>query len=93
MEFNFEDYLAGLRESRKTDRERDLEGELQRIAKKHREALVAESEPIYKELAQIEAMKPPLPIMYEGKIYEYIGRELTEESARAARWSRTIISK
>jgi hypothetical protein len=73
MEFNFEDYLAGLRESLKTDRERDLEGELQRIAKKHREALVAECEPIYKELAEIEARKPPLPIMVDGKMYEYVG--------------------
>lgn len=73
MEFDFEDYLAGIRESRKTARERELEAKLQRIAKKHREALVAECEPIYKELAEIERHKAPLPIMFEGKLYEYAG--------------------
>ena len=73
MEFSFDDFIAGIRESRKTDRERELEGELQRIAKKHREALVRESEPIYKELAEIEARKPPLPILVDGKLYEYAG--------------------
>lgn len=75
MEFSFEDFLEGIRESRKTDRERDLEGALKRIAEKHRKALVAESEPIFKELAQIEARKPPLPIMFEGKIYQYVDPE------------------
>lgn len=73
MEFNFEDYLAGIRESRKTDRERELERELQNIAAKHRAAMVAESEPLFKELSDIAMTKPPLPVMVDGKVYEYVG--------------------
>lgn len=73
MEFNFELYVEGLREARKTERERELERELQRIADKHRRAMVAESEPLLKELTEIAARKPPLPIMFEGKVYEYVG--------------------
>lgn len=69
----FEAYLEHLRESRKTDRERELERELQRIAEKHRLALVAESEPLLKELAEIDRRKPPLPIRVDGKVYEYVG--------------------
>jgi hypothetical protein len=66
-------YLDVLKEQRKTDREREIERELQQIAAKHRDALVAESEPLYKELAAIEARKPPLPINIDGKIFEYVG--------------------
>lgn len=73
MEFNFEDYLAGIRDSRKTDRERELERKLQKIAAKHREAMVAESAPLFEELTRIEMNKPPLPIMVDGKMYEYVG--------------------
>lgn len=74
MEFDaFQNYIDRLREERKTDRERDLEGELTRIAKKHREELVAESAPLYKELADIEARKPPLPIMVGDQMFEFVG--------------------
>lgn len=73
MEFDFQAYLDGLRESRKTDRERELERELLLIAERHRKAMVAESEPLLKELTEISARKPPLPIMVEGKMYEYVG--------------------
>lgn len=65
----FESYIADLRESRKTERERELEQELNRIAMKHRKALVAESEPIFKELAEIEARKAPLPIMIGNEVF------------------------
>jgi hypothetical protein len=74
MEFDeIENFLAGERERRKTDREREIENELNAIAVKHREALVAECEPLYKELARIDACKPPMPIVVDGKIYEYTG--------------------
>lgn len=73
MEFNFEDYLNGIRESRKTPRERELERKLQQIAAKHRDAMVAESAPLFEELSRIEIRKPPLPIMVDGKMYEYVG--------------------
>lgn len=44
MEFDeVENYLSIERERRKTDRERELERELQKIAAKHRDAMVAES--------------------------------------------------
>jgi hypothetical protein len=69
-------YLDALREQRKTDREREIERELQHVAAKHREALVAESAPLYKELAEIEARKPPLPIQIDGKVFEYVGPTL-----------------
>lgn len=70
---DFQAYIDRLREARKTARERELDRELQRIAEKHRRALIAESEPIFKELAEIEANKPPLPIMINGKQFEYVG--------------------
>ncbi len=70
----WENYLAVLREERKTDREREIEKELLAIADKHRRALVADSEPLYKELADIAARKPPLPIQIDGKVFEYTGR-------------------
>jgi hypothetical protein len=73
MEFKFEDYLAGIRESHKTDRERELERKLQRIAAKHRDAMVAESAPLFEELSRIEMRKDPLPIMVDGKMYAYVG--------------------
>lgn len=74
MEFDaFQNYLELEREKRKTPRERDIEKLLLEIADKHRRALVAESEPLYKELAEIEARKPPMPIVLDGKIYEYVG--------------------
>lgn len=73
MEFSFEDYVAGLRESRKTPRERELERELLKIAAKHRDAMVAESAPLFEELAQIAMNKAPLPIEVDGKVYEYVG--------------------
>jgi hypothetical protein len=65
----FESYIASLRESRKTPREHELERELNRIAAKHREAMVAESAPIFKELADIEARKAPLPIMIGDEVF------------------------
>lgn len=74
MDFDeLENFLAGERERRKTDREREIEAELLAIADKHRKALVAESEPLYKELAEIEAKKPPMPMVLDGKIFEYVG--------------------
>lgn len=79
MEFDFEQYLAGIRESRKTDRERELERELQQIAEKHRRAMVAESEPLFEELRRIEMQKDPLPIMLDGKMYEYVGPKFGNE--------------
>lgn len=66
-------YLDAERERRKTDRERELERQLMAIADKHRKALVAESEPIYKELTEIESRKPPMPMVMDGKIFEYVG--------------------
>jgi hypothetical protein len=68
-----ENYLAAERERRKTPRERELEAELQAIAIKHRKAMVAESGPVLKELAEIEARKPPMPIVLDGKVFEYVG--------------------
>lgn len=74
MEFDaIQNYLDNERERRKTDREREIEKELLAIADKHRKALVAESEPLYKELAAIEARKPPMPIVMDGKVFEYVG--------------------
>lgn len=74
MDFDeVENYLAGERERRKTDRERELERELHALAVQYREALVAASEPLYKELAEIEARKPPMPIVLDGKVFEYVG--------------------
>jgi hypothetical protein len=74
MEFDaFQNYLDALREQRKTPRERELEQQLQEIAERKRRELVAESEPLFKELAEIEAQKPPLPIQVDGKVYEYVG--------------------
>lgn len=66
-------HLDFLKEQRKTDREREIEKQLIAIAEKHRNALVAESEPLYKELADIEARKPPLPIQIDGRVFEYVG--------------------
>lgn len=74
MEFDeIQNYLDAERERRKTDREREIERELLTIADKHRRALVAESAPLYKELADIAAKKPPMPVAVDGKIYEYVG--------------------
>lgn len=73
-------YLDNERERRKTDRERELERELNAIADKHRKALVKESEPIYKELAEIEARKPPMPMVMDGKIFEYVGPAIGRRS-------------
>jgi hypothetical protein len=68
MEFDeVESFLAMERERRKTVREREIEKELLRIADKHRNALIAESGPLYAELAEIEAKKPPMPIVMDGK--------------------------
>jgi hypothetical protein len=54
---DYENYIAGLIEDRKTDRERELEGKLKKLEQKYRD----ECSPILKELAEIEAAKPPLP--------------------------------
>lgn len=70
---DWESYLEHLKEERKTDREREIDKELLVIADKYRKALVAESAPLYEELAQIEMLKPPLPIQIDGKIFEYVG--------------------
>lgn len=69
-------FLDAERERRKTPRERQLEGELKEIAERKRRELVAESEPLFKELAQIEANKPPMPIYFEGHIYRYDPKEV-----------------
>ena len=69
----WENYLAVLRDQRKTDRERELEKKLNEIADRKRRELVAESQPIYKELAEIEARKPPMPVKIDGRVYEYTG--------------------
>lgn len=74
MEFDeIQNYLDGERERRKTDREREIERELLAIADKYRKLLVADSKPLYDELAAIEARKPPMPIVMDGKIFEYVG--------------------
>ena len=67
----FNAYINQIRESRKTQRERELEMELKRIAAKHRDAMVAESAPIFKELADIEARKDPFPIMIGDEVFAY----------------------
>lgn len=66
-------FLDAERERRKTDREREIEKELLIIADKHRRALVAESAPLYDELKEIEMRKPPMPVVIDGRIYEYKG--------------------
>lgn len=66
-------FLDAERERRKTDREREIEKELHVIADKHRRALVAESAPLYEELKEIEMRKPPMPVVIDGRIYEYKG--------------------
>lgn len=72
-ELDMEAYLANERDRRKTDRERELERELQVIAARHRDAMVAESAPLFRELAEIEARKPPMPVVIDGRVYEYVG--------------------
>lgn len=66
-------FLDAERERRKTPRERELEKQLQKVAEKHRQALVAESEPLLEELRRIELTKAPMPVIIDGKIYEYVG--------------------
>lgn len=66
-------YLDHQRELRKTDRERDIEKELLVLANKFRRALVDASAPLYAELAEIEARKPPMPVVIDGKVFEYTG--------------------
>ncbi len=79
MEFDeIENFLAGERERRKTDREREIEKELLTIADKYRRLLVADSAPLYDELKQIEMNKPPMPVVIDGKIYEYVGPRLEQ---------------
>lgn len=84
-ESDFQAYIDRLRESRKTARERELERELQRIAVKHREALMAESAPIFKELTEIEARKPPLPIMIGDQVFDFTGRVAASPSSSRER--------
>ena len=70
MEFDeIENFLAGERERRKTDREREIEKEL---------LTIADSAPLYDELKQIEMKKPPMPVVIDGKIYEYVGPRLEQ---------------
>lgn len=77
MEFDaLQNYLDGERERRKTDREREIEKELAAIANKHRREMVDECAPLYAELADIEARKPPMPVVIDGKIFEYTGQRL-----------------
>lgn len=74
MEFDaFQNYIEVLREQRKIDREREIERQLHEITDRHRKEIHAESEPLFKELADIEARKPPLPIQVDGNVYEYVG--------------------
>ena len=79
MEFDeIENFLAGERERRKTDREREIEKELLTIADKYRRLLVADSAPLYDELKQTEMNKPPMLVVIDGKIYEYVGPRLEQ---------------
>lgn len=74
MDFDLKQaWIDQQREIRKTPRERDIEREIAQIIQRHREAIVAECAPLHEELAQIEARKPPMPILHDGKIYEYVG--------------------
>lgn len=74
MEFDaIQNFLNAERERRKTPREREIEKELREIAEKHRRAMVAESEPLFAELAQIEMNKPPMPVVIDGQVYQYVG--------------------
>lgn len=66
-------FIEAERERRKTPREREIHKELALLGEKHKRALMAESEPLLKELAEIEARKGPMPIIHDGKIYEYVG--------------------
>lgn len=70
---DFQNLVELERERRKTDREREIEREIAAIAAKHKRSLDAELAPLMKELTEIEARKPPLPILHEGNIYQYIG--------------------
>ena len=68
----FESYLAMLREQRKTAREREIEKELAEIFMKHKHAMDAEAAPLLAEMTKINALKEPLPVMVDGKVYEYV---------------------
>jgi len=69
----FANYLEVLKEQRKTPREREIEKELAQIGMKHKAALQAECAPLLAELTRIEMAKGPLPIMHDGKVFEYVG--------------------
>lgn len=72
MEFDeFENYIAVLKEQRKTPREREIEKKLADIAIKYKAAIEAECAPLLKELTQIEFSKGPLPILHEGQLYAF----------------------
>lgn len=74
MEFDeFQNYLEVLKEQRKTPREREIEKQLAEIGMRHRAAIEAECAPILAELTRIEIAKGPLPIMHNGKVFEYTG--------------------
>lgn len=66
-------YLEVLRESRKTPREREIEKEIAEIGERHKRALQAECAPLLDELARIEMTKGPMPILHDGKVFEYAG--------------------
>lgn len=77
MEFDeFQNYLEVLKEQRKTPREREIEKELVDIGMKYKAAMEAEYAPLLAELTRIEMAKGPLPIMRNGKVFEYAGPKL-----------------
>lgn len=72
----WQNYLEVLKEQRKTAREREIEKELAEIAERHRRSLRAECAPLYEELTKIEFAKGPLPMLVDGKVFEYVGPRL-----------------
>ena len=67
-------YLNARREQTKTDREREIEKELAKIALKHQRAYQGEIAPLMEELTKITMNKPPLPVrLDDGRVFEYIG--------------------
>lgn len=69
----YQNLLDMERERRKTPRERELEKVMAEIGMKHQRALQAELAPFIQELAEIESKKPPLPVLFEGKLFEWRG--------------------
>lgn len=66
-------YLDALTEQRKTPREREIEKEMNELAARRRRELEDELKPLLDELVRINVLKPPMPILHEGKIFEHVG--------------------